>query len=76
VNSGGSSIGDWRLLSEAEFAAELASGGFDPAEAAVIFATEDRNQDDLLCVMKQILPNDSSGSDTWYVSHDNNARSK
>lgn len=42
----------------------------------MFFATEDKNRDEVLCDMKQILPNDASGSDTWFVSHDNDARPK
>ncbi|HSL26010.1 MAG TPA: hypothetical protein VLA54_06965 [Acidimicrobiia bacterium] len=73
---GGSTIGSWQLLDEATVADELEAAGFDPAEAALVFAKEDKNADGWLCVMTQLLPNEASGSDTWFVSHDNNAREK
>jgi hypothetical protein len=73
VDAGNSTIGSWELMDEATFAEAIEDSGFDPSLAAAIFETEDRNGDGLLCVMTQVLPNDASGSDTWFVSHDNNA---
>lgn len=74
--SGGSTIGGWQLMDEATLADGLEASGFDPAEASLIFAKEDKNDDGLLCVIVQMLPNAASGSDTWFVSHDNNASEK
>lgn len=74
--SGGSTISGWELMDEATLADAIEASGFDPAEASLIFAKEDKNDDGLLCVMVQVLPNDASGSDTWFVPHDNNAREK
>ena len=76
VNAGNSTIGAWELMDETTLAAATEASGFDPEIVADIFAKEDRNGDGLLCVMTQVLPNDASGSDTWFVSHDNNAREK
>jgi hypothetical protein len=76
VGAGSSTIGSWDLMDEEALAAATAASGFDPGIVADIFAKEDRNGDGFLCVMTQILPNDASGSDTWFVSHDNNAREK
>ncbi len=76
VDAGNSTIGSWVLMDEEDLAAGLDAAGFNPDEAAEIFAKEDKNGDGLLCVMTQVLPNDSSGSDTWFVSHDNTAREK
>lgn len=74
--AGGSTIEAWQLMNEQTLADAVEASGFDPAEAALIFAKEDKNNDGNLCVMVQVLPNDASGSDTWFVSHDNNAREK
>lgn len=74
--NGESTIGAWELMDEETLADGIAASGFDPAEAAVIFAKEDKNDDGQLCVMVQVLPNDASGSDIWFVPHDNNAREK
>ncbi|HSM44557.1 MAG TPA: hypothetical protein VK969_06020 [Acidimicrobiia bacterium] len=76
VNAGNSTIGAWERMDETTLAAATAASGFDPGIVADIFAKEDRNGDGLLCVMTQVLPNDASGSDIWFVSHDNNAREK
>ena len=75
-DEGGSTIGEWHLWTEVTFAEELEAAGFDPEDAAAVFAKENKNRDAYLCVMTQNLPNDASGSDTWFVSHDNNAREK
>ena len=76
VNAGNSTIGAWERMDEESFADAIEDSGFDPALAEAVFETEDRNRDGFLCVMIQTLPNDASGSDTWFVSHDNNAREK
>jgi hypothetical protein len=73
---GGSTIGAWQVMDEPTLADAIEACGFEPAEAALIFAKEDKNNDGRLCVMVQVLPNDASGSDTWFVPHDNNAREK
>jgi hypothetical protein len=49
----------------------IANTGGDPAQAAGEFARHDRNADGLVCTITQVLPNDASGSDTWFVSRDN-----
>lgn len=71
-NSGSSGIEAWALWDEATLAQEFADANLDPNMAAVIFASEDKNGDQLLCVLKQVLPNDASGNTTWFVSRDNN----
>ena len=73
---GGTTIGGWEFMDEAALADAIEASGFDPAEASLIFAKQEKNDDGTLCVMVQVLPNDASGSDTWFVSHDNNAREK
>ena len=74
--TGGSTIGGWELWDEVTTADALVAGGLDPAEASLVFEEVDKNNDGLLCVMVQVLPNDASGFDTWFVYHDNNAREK
>ena len=74
VGAGGSSIAGWEFIDEADLADAVEAAGFDPAEVSLVFAKEDRNEDGTLCVMVQTLPNDASGSDTWFVTKDNNAR--
>lgn len=75
--AGNSTIGEWQLWDEATLAAGLADHFGLPAQvAADVFDAEDKNNDGLLCVLVQVLPNDASGSDTWFVSHDNNAKKK
>ncbi len=54
----------------------IAATGGDPAQADGEFARFDRNDDGLLCTMTQVLPNDASGNDTWFVSRDNNSAAK
>ena len=73
---GGSTIGAWELTTLAELRAAIAATGGDPAQADGEFARSDRNDDGLLCTMTQVLPNDASGNDTWFVSRDNNAAAK
>ena len=70
--AGGSTIGAWRLMDQAEFAAAIAAEGYDPAIAASYFAAGDKNDDGKLCVMPQTLPNEASGDDTYWLLHDNN----
>ncbi|MDP8904080.1 MAG: hypothetical protein M3N29_01975 [Chloroflexota bacterium] len=74
--AGGSTIAAWQPMNETTLAAAIAGAGFDPTEAAAVFEAGDRNHDGLLCVLVQTLPNDASGSDTWFVSKDNNVREK
>ncbi len=71
--TGTSTIGEWEKMDEATLAAAIEEGGGDPTQAAGEFAKRDRNGDGYLCVMTQVLPNDASGFDTWFVSRDNNA---
>lgn len=74
--TGGSTIGGWELWDEGTVVAALVAGGMDPAEAPLFFEEADKNNDGSLCVMVQVLPNDASGSDTWHLYLDNNAREK
>ena len=76
-DAGPSAINGWQLWDEPTLAGEIeASFGNGAASAAMIFASEDRNGDGMLCVMKQVLPNDASGATTWFVSADNTANAK
>ena len=43
-------------MDEATLADAIEASGFDPAEASLIFAQQDRNDDGTLCVMVQVLP--------------------
>jgi hypothetical protein len=76
TSAGGSTIGAWQLMDEATLGAALLAAGVDPANAAPILARDDKNGDGRICVMTQLLPNDASGSEVWFVSHDNDAREK
>ena len=60
----------------AELRAAIAATGGDPAQADGEFAHSDRNGDRVLCTMTQVLPNDASGFDTWFVSRDNIAAAR
>ena len=70
--TGTATIGAWEAMDETTLAAAMQAAGGDPSQAAAEFAKYDRNGDDYLCVMTQVLPNDASGFDTWFVSRDNN----
>ena len=72
ASAGSSTIGAWELMDQATLADAIEASGFDPAEAEVIVAKNDRNSDGLICVMTQLLPNTASGSDTWFIGIDNN----
>ena len=73
--NGGSTIGAWEKMTQAALEGALAAAGYSGAEAiaAEIFAKENKNDDDYLCVMPQVLPNDASGETEFFVSRDNNA---
>ena len=68
---GGSTIGAWQPMTLAELRLAIAATGGDPAQADGEFARNDRNGDGTVCTMTQVLPNDASGDDTWFVSRDN-----
>ena len=68
---GGSTIGAWERMTLAELRDAIALTGGDPAQADVEFARHNRNDDEFVCTMIQVLPNDASGADTWFVSRDN-----
>jgi hypothetical protein len=72
---GNTTIGAWELMLETELAGAFASIGHPDAEgiAEAFFAKNDKNGDGLLCVMPQVLPNEASGDDEFFVAHDNNA---
>ena len=75
----GSANGAWELWDEEIYDAALLefSDGEDPGfTAADVFAEDDRNRDGHLCVMIQMLPNDASGSDVYFLAHDNTARGR
>ncbi len=79
--AGATAIGAWEIWAQGDYAWQLEMTGFADAAAAAaiaadVYAKEDRNGDGWLCVMKQRLPNDASGFDTWLVSHDNTAKSR
>ena len=73
---GGSTIGPWEPMTMLELAMAISATGGDPAQAAGEFARNDRNGDGLVCTMTQLLPNDASGNDTWFVSRDNLAAAR
>lgn len=78
---GKSTIEPWDLWAETTYAQALEDSGFVDAEGAVelagtVFEKEDRNADGWICVMRQVLPNDASGFDTWLVAHDNTANTR
>lgn len=74
--TGTASIGAFELLDLQEFVAIHEAAGFDAASTTDVFEGVDKNDDGLACVMTQVLPNDASGSDTWFVSMDNVARAR
>lgn len=63
----------WRLM-DAALLQEL-SGASEEAIADE-FATHDRNDDGLLCVLTEVLPNDASGAFEWFTPVDNVARGR
>ena len=67
-HAGGSTIGGWELWTFADMLATFE----DPAAAQAEWDRHNRNNDDYVCVMEQVLPNDASGDDTWYLARDNN----
>lgn len=73
--NGGSAIGAWERMIEAELARALEAAEYTGAAetAAAIFAKEDKNDDYFVCVMPQVLPNDASGETEFFLIHDNNA---
>ena len=64
-------IGAWDEWNQPTLEAFMAAAGGNPAEAADVFAFNDRNHDGLLCVMTQVLPNDASGFTTFFIPRDN-----
>jgi hypothetical protein len=75
-SGGGSTIGAWEPMTPAMLVAAIIASGGDPAGAEAEFARHDRNDDKILCVMTQVLPNDASGNDTWFVTRDNNSAAR
>ena len=73
---GGSTIGPWEPMTIEMLESAIAATGGDPAQAEGEFALHNRNGDEIICTITQILPNDASGSDTWFVSRDNTAAAK
>ncbi len=72
-SSGNSTIGPWELMTVEMLATAIAETGGDPAQAEGLFPKTNRNGDQFVCTMTQILPNDASGSDTYFVIRDNTA---
>lgn len=70
--AGGSTISGWELWTLADVAETID----DPAAAAATFDQYNRNNDDYICVLTQVLPNDASGSDIWYFGRDNTVPSR
>ena len=66
----------WELTTVEMLETAITETGGDPAQAEGEFALHNRNGDEFVCTLKQILPNDASGSDTWFVSRDNVASAK
>ena len=73
---GGSTIGQWERMTKPMLEVAIAETGGDPAQAEGEFALHDRNGDGVLCTITQVLPNDASGSETWFVSRDNTAAAR
>ena len=73
---GGSTIGAWELLTLEMLETATAETGGDPAQAEAEFTKANRNGDEFVCTMTQILPNDASGFDTWFITRDNTAAAK
>ena len=74
--AGRSTIGMWELMTVEDLAAAIEATGGDPAQAEQEFALHNRNGDELICTMTQVLPNDASGSDIWFVSRDNTSAAR
>ena len=74
--AGGSTIGSWELMDLEDLAAAIEATGGDPAQAEQEFARQNRNGDEFVCTMTQVLPNDASGSDIWFVSRDNTSAAR
>lgn len=76
-DAGRSTINGWQLWDEPTLAGEIeAAYGDGAASAAAIFGSDDRNGDGMLCIMKQVLPNDASGATVFFVYSDNTATAK
>jgi hypothetical protein len=46
------------------------------ARGALACGRHDRNADGIICVITQVLPNDASGNDIWFVAPDNNSAAR
>lgn len=70
-------IEGWQMLNLEEFAQFLVDDfsypdyGIALARATATFAFCDHNGDNYICVMEQNFPNDSSGSNHWWLAEDN-----
>ena len=73
---GSSTIGAWEPMTLEDLAGAIEETGGDPAQAEGEFARHNRNGDGFICTLTQILPNDASGADTWFVSRDNTAAAR
>lgn len=76
ADTGTATIAAWEAWDSATFAAALEDAGFSSADAGAVYDKEDKNDDGILCVEVQELPNDASGSDIWFVSKDNTSQAR
>ena len=76
TGSGNSTIGHWQRMDSALHTSLIVASGGSAAEAEAEFAHYNRNADGFICTMIQILPNDASGADTWFVSRDNTSAAR
>lgn len=74
TDTGTADIGAFVLWDASTFAAATAAAGGDPGVIPGVYAQFDKNLDGNLCVQVQVLPNDASGNDTWFVPMDNTFR--
>ena len=72
--TGTADISGWELMTEAAVEGAALAAGAPPGTASAEFAKVNKNDDLVVCVMKQVLPNDASGSTTWFVFQDNTSQ--
>jgi hypothetical protein len=74
--SGNTGNSAWQLTDEPTLGAAIEAAGGGADDVAAIFVANDKNGDELLCVLTQTLPNDASGAETFFVFHDNTANAR
>lgn len=72
-DTGTADITAWQLWDQATFEAAVIATGGDPTG---VYDEGDKNGDGKLCILVQVLPNDASGNDTWFVSKDNTSAAR